>query len=208
MTDSDRRVRRRAAERAPEKTRERILAAGVAEFAEKGYNGARVGAIAARAGVNVQLIAYYFGGKEGLYQEINRVWQRDHGTPAVADMSFDQVVSYFVQLNARTPENARILAWRGLEGRADEGPEFTESMRERVADLRRRQERGELPRDLDADCMLLAMFAAASAGVVFPHLVKAICGQDADSPEFTERYAAQLALLIRCLNSADTASEG
>jgi len=36
-------------------------------FAEKGFNGVSVRAIASQAGVNVSMISYYFGGKEGLY---------------------------------------------------------------------------------------------------------------------------------------------
>ena len=38
------------------------------EFAGVGYAGARVAKIAARAGVNKQLIFYYFGSKQGLYR--------------------------------------------------------------------------------------------------------------------------------------------
>jgi TetR/AcrR family transcriptional regulator len=40
------------------------------EFAEFGYAGARVERIARRAGVNKQLVFYYFGSKEGLYDSI------------------------------------------------------------------------------------------------------------------------------------------
>jgi len=36
-------------------------------FAEKGFNGVSVRAIASLAGINVSMISYYFGGKEGLY---------------------------------------------------------------------------------------------------------------------------------------------
>ncbi|KAF0215932.1 MAG: TetR/AcrR family transcriptional [Geobacteraceae bacterium] len=36
-------------------------------FAEKGFNGVSVREIAGLAGVNVSMISYYFGGKEGLY---------------------------------------------------------------------------------------------------------------------------------------------
>ncbi|GAC1449582.1 MAG: hypothetical protein PVSMB11_10920 [Desulfuromonadaceae bacterium] len=39
-------------------------------FAEKGFNGVSVRKIAALAGVNLSMISYYFGGKEGLYGEI------------------------------------------------------------------------------------------------------------------------------------------
>ena len=44
-----------------------LRAAARAEFAEHGYAGARVDRIAKRAGVNKQLVFYYFGSKQGLY---------------------------------------------------------------------------------------------------------------------------------------------
>ena len=49
-------------------TRAAILAAARAEFAGAGLSGARVNRIAERAGINKQLIYYYFGSKDGLYQ--------------------------------------------------------------------------------------------------------------------------------------------
>ncbi|MFP5477238.1 MAG: TetR/AcrR family transcriptional regulator [Gammaproteobacteria bacterium] len=48
--------------------RQAILEAARAEFAAKGLAGARVNEIAARAGVNKQLLYYYFGNKEDLYR--------------------------------------------------------------------------------------------------------------------------------------------
>ncbi len=48
--------------------RSAILAAARSEFSAKGLTGARVNEIAARAGVNKQLIYYYFGSKEDLYR--------------------------------------------------------------------------------------------------------------------------------------------
>ncbi|RYZ09032.1 MAG: TetR/AcrR family transcriptional regulator [Comamonadaceae bacterium] len=47
--------------------RDAILAAARQEFSAKGAAGARVNEIAARSGVNKQLIYYYFGNKDGLY---------------------------------------------------------------------------------------------------------------------------------------------
>lgn len=47
--------------------RNRLLNAGIAEFASRGYGGARVDVIASRAKVNKQLLYYYFGNKSGLY---------------------------------------------------------------------------------------------------------------------------------------------
>ncbi|MCZ4316448.1 TetR/AcrR family transcriptional regulator [Comamonadaceae bacterium G21597-S1] len=52
----------------PAGSRAAILAAARAEFAAHGLTGARVNTIASRAGVNKQLIYYYFGNKDGLYR--------------------------------------------------------------------------------------------------------------------------------------------
>ncbi len=51
-------------------TRDRILQAAKKEFAERGYDGARMSSIARRAGVNQALIHYYFENKEQLYVRV------------------------------------------------------------------------------------------------------------------------------------------
>lgn len=48
-------------------TRQRILDAALAEFAEKGLAGARVDEIALRAGANKRMLYAYFGSKEELW---------------------------------------------------------------------------------------------------------------------------------------------
>ncbi|MEZ5315861.1 MAG: TetR/AcrR family transcriptional regulator [Vicinamibacterales bacterium] len=58
--------------RAPEPTRDRLLAAAAAEFAARGFDGAKVDRIAARARVNKAMIYYHFASKAGLYREILR----------------------------------------------------------------------------------------------------------------------------------------
>jgi AcrR family transcriptional regulator len=51
-------------------TRDALLAAGAELFADRGYDGVPVAAIAARAGVNKAMISYHFGGKRKLYLAI------------------------------------------------------------------------------------------------------------------------------------------
>ena len=51
-------------------TRDALLAAGAELFAERGYDGVRVAAIADTAGVNKAMISYHFGGKRQLYLAI------------------------------------------------------------------------------------------------------------------------------------------
>jgi len=50
-----------------ERTSKAILAAATKEFAERGYGGARVDAIAERAKINKRMLYHYFGGKDALY---------------------------------------------------------------------------------------------------------------------------------------------
>ncbi|RVJ81377.1 TetR/AcrR family transcriptional regulator [Sinorhizobium medicae] len=57
----------RPLQRDPERTRASILAAATQEFAENGIGGARVDAIAERAGINKRMLYHYFGDKEQLY---------------------------------------------------------------------------------------------------------------------------------------------
>jgi len=58
---------KRPQRRNPEATRQKLLTAARREFADSGLAGARVDEIAARAGVNKQLVYHYFGDKDALY---------------------------------------------------------------------------------------------------------------------------------------------
>ena len=56
--------------RNPARTRLAIIEAATQEFAEFGIGGARIDAIALRAGLNKRLLYYYFGNKEDLFQAV------------------------------------------------------------------------------------------------------------------------------------------
>ena len=65
-------------------TREAILAAASAEFAEKGFALGSMRAICAEAGVNSALASRYFGSKEGLYKTVAQRLFGDLGQPLAA----------------------------------------------------------------------------------------------------------------------------
>lgn len=50
--------------------RSNLVTATTPLFAEKGFNGVGVRELATAAGVNLSMISYYFGGKEGLYAAV------------------------------------------------------------------------------------------------------------------------------------------
>jgi AcrR family transcriptional regulator len=198
MSQARRSPRAEDRKRDPERTREKILDAALVEFGEHGYAGARISAIAARAGVNQQLISYYFDGKEGLYRALSDRWVATSGDYNRPDMPISEVVAAFLHLGVHQRSWSRLLAWQGLtepdaaesSGAAEEPDPYFEAM---VADVRRRQAEGEIAADLDPAYVLLVMFSAAMAPTLLPQIVRRITGKSAQSPEFIEAYADQLA---------------
>jgi AcrR family transcriptional regulator len=200
-------------QRDPERTKRRILDAAIDEFARKGYAGARVADIAAAAGVNQQLISYYFGGKSGLAQAIGRLWRSYEAALVPDKTSLAERVQLYGQAIARDPrlfQEAKLLAWEGLqEPPFDvEETEFAERdarLKEEVADIAARQARGEIDAALDPAALLLILMAAGTALAVYPQLVRGLFGVAADAPDFIEYYSAQLARVVRALQTATTA---
>jgi TetR/AcrR family transcriptional regulator len=183
-------------QRDAERTRHRIVDAALAEFAEKGAAGARVRSIAERAGVNSQLISYYFGGKEGLYQEVVRGWHQREDTIGAQQLSLADLVIAYLDTGFDQPEFMRIFLWEGLTGGAfpdvaadgdGEDPDVTA--------LRERQAAGELAEDLDPAYVLLLFMAAVLTPWAMPQTIERICGVKAESEEFRTRFAQQLRLI-------------
>jgi len=182
--------------RDPERTRARILEAAAAEFGAKGYAATRTTDIAARAGVNKQLISYYFGGKEGLYKELAASWHSSAAEMASEDQPLDEVLASFVATTLT--DQGRLWAWSNLTG--DTPPTDEAFLRTQVDQLRARQAAGELPADLDPGLLLLALMAAASAPLTLRHTAGQITGEDPATPEFAQKYAEQMSLLVRHLS--------
>jgi AcrR family transcriptional regulator len=59
---------------AREKGHKKLLHAAIEAFASQGFDAASTRAIADQAGVNMALISYHFGGKEGLYDAVLQEW--------------------------------------------------------------------------------------------------------------------------------------
>jgi AcrR family transcriptional regulator len=65
-------VQERQQEDASSKALQKILRAAELEFAEKGFDGAGMKALAQRAGVSQSLLHYHFGSKDQLYSDVIR----------------------------------------------------------------------------------------------------------------------------------------
>jgi hypothetical protein len=91
--------------RDPERSSAAILEAATREFTEKGFGGARIDAIAARAKVNKRMLYHYFGDKEALYV-------------AVLESAYVAIrtAEHGLQLKERDPQEAMrelaLFTWR------------------------------------------------------------------------------------------------
>ncbi len=68
-------------------TRDRIMAAALEEFVERGPDGARMQRIAERAGANKAMIYYYFSSKQALYEKVFRGLIGDRVSKLIGIMS-------------------------------------------------------------------------------------------------------------------------
>ncbi len=152
--------------------------------------------IAAGAGVNKQLISYYFGGKEGLYEALTGRWQSEESTFADPDTPLGRLVADYVRANTAHRDFGKLMIWQGLTDDGPPDPGMDEDVRRNVERLRGRQEAGELPADVDPAAVLVMLFAVASAGISFPRLVRAAVGLDPASPEFAAYFAEQVERLV------------
>lgn len=110
-------------QRNSEKTKADILEAGRVEFCERGFEGARVDAIAERAGANKRLIYHYFGNKEDLYRAVlldayqvirqgERALSLDQYAPADA---MDRLVRFTFRHFLANPWFPRLLGTENIE---------------------------------------------------------------------------------------------
>lgn len=190
-------------ERNPERSRERLLDAALTEFAEHGFAGARVEAIARRSGLNKQLISHHFGGKRGLYDAVMRERKLQGGGELKgATAGAPETVAAFFDRARADPEWVRVLLWEALDEHDDgvsAGDERRVRYRDRIAWVRREQETGDLPDDLDPDLLLLSLIGAALYPLLLPDVCELMTGDRPDDPSFASRYRHHLVRLVEHL---------
>ncbi|WP_324194116.1 TetR/AcrR family transcriptional regulator [Nocardia blacklockiae] len=191
-------ARRRDADR----TKRCLLDAAFDEFSARGFAGARVSEIAARAGVNKQLITYYFGGKAGLYRALQQQWLDREAEFADPELPLGELVVRYLRQMLADPRGVRLLLWRGL---SDDAPAPPSAAADDIADTQRRQRRGEIAADLDPAAFHLALQGMVMAPALLPGVVAELFETDAQSPEFEELYAEQLRRILTHLAGPKTA---
>jgi len=197
---------RPAVARNPERTRERILAAALKEFAARGFAGARVDAIARAAEINKRMLYHYFGNKESLFREIlrrkmadRRVWAESlSGDPA-------ENLPFWFEQACKDVDWIRLLEWEALQSSGKRL--IDEEKRQEAADraverMRRRQEAGLVSKEYDPRHLMLAMYGLTTYPVAFPQLARLITGLRIEDPQFQRDRVAFLRKFAEALRPA------
>ncbi|MFF0269976.1 TetR/AcrR family transcriptional regulator [Kribbella sp. NPDC004536] len=210
MASDEPRQQRRSPRRAPhandrgraaDLTREKILTAALAEFGAKGYAGARTAGIASRAGVNQQLIAYYFGGKQGVIDELRRRASSQQDDLAQSDATFAESLRHYLDTTLDQPDWARLVVWQALGD--DPGQPGNSSiaahqqrMQQGVARIRSLQQAGKLTDTVSPEFVVLLEHLIAFAPLALPQIVRGLFDVDPLSPEYRDLCHEQLLRLL------------
>jgi len=145
-------------------TRQRLLEAATAEFAEHGIAGARVDRVAAAAGCNKALIYSYFGNKDQLFEavfarniaEFYELVPFDAADlPAYAGRLFDHYEAH--------PVTLRLSTWYRLERAGGALPAVSAVNDIRLERLRQAQVDGVVPEHFDPVQLLVLLQAVPAA---------------------------------------------
>lgn len=197
-------------QRDAERTRTEILDIATREFADRGYNGARVDEIATKTRTTKRMIYYYFGSKEQLYIAVlERVYLQirtaeqtldvDGLDPVdairrIAELTFDHHQSH--------PDFIRLVSIENIN-RAEhmaKSPTFpgqnasVVSLIEQI--LARGREQGRFARQVDALDVHMLISSYCVFRVANRHTFNTIFGRDLADPALRDRYRAMLGDLV------------
>jgi AcrR family transcriptional regulator len=197
--------------RDPQRTRDRILAAALAEFSAHGFAGARVARIARRARVNKRMLYHYFGNKEDLFREIfDRKLRERAGWITEAPADLGASLRYWFAMACEDSDWIRLTQWEALglgEGPVIQEAERQASLSRALDELRDRQRRGLLP-DLDAGHLLLAILGLIAYPLAFPQVTQMVTGHSSSDPVFHKERAAFLQRFSDALSPKRTGPDG
>jgi AcrR family transcriptional regulator len=197
--------------RNPALTQKRILDAAEAEFARKGFDGARLGSIARAAGVQQALIHHYFDDKAGLYREVidralsamtTEGWDilartvrsvSSHGGTKLTEADLRPLVSAFVELLQRFfTAHSAMLAIVQSEARISKQSVALDLVRVKpVADatkayLEALRDAGEIRKDVDAQKLCTAAISMVAFPLLESSFVSAVWPLDPTNKKYLE----------------------
>jgi TetR/AcrR family transcriptional regulator len=179
-------------------TRDRILAAGRAEFSRYGFNGARIERIARKSRCNIRMIYHYFGRKEQFYLFVledtyRRLREEEHtedlrhmepraGIQRLVEFTFDYLVDNPVYVGMLVNEN--LLRAKFLK-KSKNVPETTPSRLQALeALLQRGQAEGIFRKVVDPAQLFITILALCFIHLSNRYTLSVMFGTDLSDPSW------------------------
>ena len=193
-----------------DRTQQEILAAATAEFAAHGFGGARIDAIAERAGVNKKLIYYYFEGKDELflavleqtYADIRAAERELHLEAMTPVQAIESLVVFTWRHYLAHPEFLALLNSENMQGaghlkRSPRIRQMNSPLIEGLANVLARGERsGELRGGVDAMQLYISIAGLAYFYLSNKHTLGTIFGRDLMAKSALEERLAHMTAVV------------
>jgi AcrR family transcriptional regulator len=195
-----------------DRTQQEILAAATAEFAAHDFGGARIDAIAERAGVNKKLIYYYFEGKDELflavleqtYADIRAAERELHLEAMTPLQAIESLVVFTWRHYLAHPEFLALLSSENMQGAGHlkRSPRIQQMNSPLIDDLarvlKRGEKSGELRGGIDAMQLYISIAGLAYFYLSNKHTLGTIFGRDLMAKNaLDERLAHMTAVVVR-----------
>lgn len=183
---------------APDPVRERLLKAALDSFLADEYHKVTTRLIAEKAGANVSMIRYYFGNKEGLYEEMIKETLNPLLEVLDGKMldTFDGLKGYFslyYQTMSKQPEFPKLIL-KVLALNQGPGRRFIQQLLERgrtrgAKKVNELKSAGYVSPSLDPDIVRMAFVSLAMMPILLKDVFEEQMGRTLDA-DFLEKLAA------------------
>jgi AcrR family transcriptional regulator len=176
----------------PVSTRATILNAALELFSQKGFSGASIGDIAAKAGVTKSLVQYHFESKEYLWKQALKATVGEFLTKVDAFLEeepsqskISELVEHRFRLFQKNPDVLRMLAWASLDPSPlpEEATERAPRVHKRIQDIAQ-----NTPHAGDAGQRMILSLSAVDGWLLFRRLYSNMTGVDLNNPEVDEAF--------------------
>jgi AcrR family transcriptional regulator len=188
--------------------KQRIIDVASVLFAEKSYEGTSIRDIASQCHVNIAMISYYFGGKEGLYLECIAKFARGRGeviqrilTPVKTAEEFKiRLKLFFESMMALYASDKHLLRIIMRESQTDRGEEFHKNVMTHMHPVFLKVQNyyetaiqnGVLKKDTNAQLLASITMAVMSHPCMMEKAIVASCGFSIESSEYQTQYIKQI----------------
>jgi AcrR family transcriptional regulator len=181
-------------------TKDRIFKAAYEEFSKRGFAGARVDEIAAKAGANKALLYQHYGDKESLFRLVLEAKLQLLGELRADPDRFAEAAGDFFDFHAANPAVSRLLLFEALDFGAKGVPNESERKKhllDHVAEIEELQRSGHVDPDLDARQTLVTLIGVVMVWFSLPPAVRMITGENPSTKEALAKRRAHVVEVAR-----------